>query len=158
MNTWSSITKTKFQHSFVFSFFFLITFLSLLLIFFNDIELNPSPMNDSPNYKFSISDCNLNSIAAQKIVKIVSQKLTLQGMAMILFVYMGHCQTRRLLQTSMICLRRITTYIALTIFKVLKKEEFVFIVKKPWPFLFYKQNESSVFSVKLRLKIKRKVM
>ena len=66
MNTWSSITKTKFQHSFEFSFFFLITFLSLLLIFFNDIELNPSPMNDSPNYKFSISDCNLNSIAAQK--------------------------------------------------------------------------------------------
>ena len=40
MNTWSSITKAKFQNSFVLSFFLLITVLSFLLILSNDVELN----------------------------------------------------------------------------------------------------------------------
>ena len=52
MNTWPSITKAKFQHSFVFPFFFLITFLSLILILFNDIELNAGPKKDSSNQDF----------------------------------------------------------------------------------------------------------
>ena len=70
MNTWSSITKAKFQNSFVLSFFFLITFLSLLLILSNDIELNPGPKKDSSKRNFSIAHWNLNSIAAQYFVKL----------------------------------------------------------------------------------------
>ena len=38
INTWSSITKAKFQNSFEPSFFFLIKFLSFLLILSNDVE------------------------------------------------------------------------------------------------------------------------
>ena len=69
-NTWSSITKAKFQNSFVLSFFFLITFLSLLLILSNDIELNPGPKKDSSKRNFSLAHWNLNSIAAQNFVKL----------------------------------------------------------------------------------------
>ena len=58
MNTWSSITKAKFQNSFVLSFFFLITFLSLLLTLSSDVALN-----------FSIAHWNLNSNAAQNFIK-----------------------------------------------------------------------------------------
>ena len=68
MNTWSSITKAKFQSSFVLSFFFLITFLSLLLILSNGVELNPGPKKDSSKRNFSIAHWNLNSIAAQNFV------------------------------------------------------------------------------------------
>ena len=70
MNTWSSITKAKFQNSFVLSFFFLITFLSLLLILSNDVELNPGPKKDSSKRNFLIAHWNLNSIAAQNFVKL----------------------------------------------------------------------------------------
>ena len=42
MNAWSSITKAKFQNSFMLSFFFLITFLSFLLILSNAVELRSS--------------------------------------------------------------------------------------------------------------------
>ena len=70
INTWSSITKAKFQNSFVLSFFFLITFLSLLLILSNNVELNPGPMKDSSKGNFSISHWNLNNTAAQNFVKL----------------------------------------------------------------------------------------
>ena len=53
MNTWSSVTKAKFENSFVLSFFFLITFHSLLLIFSNDVVLNPGPKKDSSKSNFS---------------------------------------------------------------------------------------------------------
>ena len=39
MNTWSSVTKAKFQNPFVLSFFFLITFLSLMLILSNNAKV-----------------------------------------------------------------------------------------------------------------------
>ena len=55
MNTWSSITKAKFQKYFALSFFFLITFLSFLLIFSNDDELNSVPKKDSSKLNFSIA-------------------------------------------------------------------------------------------------------
>ena len=58
-----------FQNSFVLSFFFLITFLSLLLILSNDVDLNPDPKKDSSKRNFSIAHWNLNSIAAQNFVK-----------------------------------------------------------------------------------------
>ena len=81
MNTWSSITKAlvsqkycksitkalvlqKFQNSFVLHFFFLISFLSFLLIFSNDVDLNPGPKKDSSKCNFSIAHWNLNSSAA----------------------------------------------------------------------------------------------
>ena len=64
MNTWSSITKAKFQNSFVLYFFFLISFLSFQLIFSKDIELNPGPKKDSSKRNFSIAYWNLNSIGA----------------------------------------------------------------------------------------------
>ena len=67
--TWSSITKAKFQNSFVLSYFFLITFLSLLLILSNDVQLNPGPNKDSSKRSFSIAHWKLNSIAAQNFVK-----------------------------------------------------------------------------------------
>ena len=70
MNTWSTFTKAKFQNSSVLSFFFLITFLSLLLILSNDVELNPGPKKDSSNGNFSIARWNLNSITAQNFVKL----------------------------------------------------------------------------------------
>ena len=70
MNTWSSITEAKFQNSFVLSFLFLITFLSLLLILSNDIELNPDPKKDSSKCNVSMAYWNLNSIAAQNLVKL----------------------------------------------------------------------------------------
>ena len=70
MNTWSSITKAKFQNSFVLSFFFLITFLSLLLILSNNVELNPGPMKDRCKGNFSIAHWNLSSTAAQYFVKL----------------------------------------------------------------------------------------
>ena len=70
MNTWSSITKAKFQNSFVLYFFFLISFLSFQLIFSKDIELNPGPKKDSSKRNFSIAHWNLNSIAAQNFVKL----------------------------------------------------------------------------------------
>ena len=70
MNTWSSITEAKFQNSFVLSLFFLITFLSLLLILSNDVELNQGPKKDGSKRNFSISHWNLNSIAAQNFVKL----------------------------------------------------------------------------------------
>ena len=70
MNAWSSITKAKFQNSFMLSFFFLITFLSFLLILSNDVELNPGPKNDNSKRNFSIAHWNLNSIAAQNFVKL----------------------------------------------------------------------------------------
>ena len=70
MATWSSITEAKFQNSFVLSFFFLITFLSLLLILSNDVELNPGPKKDSPKRNFSIAHWNLKSIAVQNFVKL----------------------------------------------------------------------------------------
>ena len=70
MNTWSSITKTKFQNSFVLSHFFLITLLSFLLILSNDVELNPGPQKDSSQRNFSIAHWNLNSITAQNFVKL----------------------------------------------------------------------------------------
>ena len=52
MNTCSSITNAKFQNSFVLSFFFLITFLSLILILFSNVQLNPSPKKDSSKHNF----------------------------------------------------------------------------------------------------------
>ena len=58
MNTWSSITKTTFQNSFVLSFFLLITFLSLLLILSDNVELNPGPKKDSSECNFSIARWN----------------------------------------------------------------------------------------------------
>ena len=70
MNTWSSITKAKFQNSFVLSFFFLITFLLLLLILSNDVELHPGPKKDNSKRSFSIAHWNLNTIAAQNFVKL----------------------------------------------------------------------------------------
>ena len=70
MNTWSSITKAQFQNSFVLSFFFLITFHSLLLILSNYVELNQCPKKDSSKGNSSMIHCNLNSIAAQKFVKL----------------------------------------------------------------------------------------
>ena len=51
MNTWSGINKAKFQNSFVLSFFYLITFLSLLLILSNDAELKLGPKKDHWNLK-----------------------------------------------------------------------------------------------------------
>ena len=70
MNTWSSITKAKFQDSFVLSFFFLITLLSLLLMLSNDVELNPGPKKDSSKPNVSIAHWNLNSIVALNFVKL----------------------------------------------------------------------------------------
>ena len=70
MNTWSSITKAKFQHSFLVFLFFLITILSLLLILSNDTELSPGPEKDSPNHNFSVAHGNVNNIAAQRFGKI----------------------------------------------------------------------------------------
>ena len=64
--TSSIITKAKFQNSFVLSFFFLITFLSLLLILSNDAELNQGPKKDI----FPIAHWNLNNIATQNVVKL----------------------------------------------------------------------------------------
>ena len=69
-NTCSSITKSKFQNSFVLSFFFLNTFLSLLLILSNDVKLNPGPKKDSSKCNFSIAYWNLNSTAAQNLIKL----------------------------------------------------------------------------------------
>ena len=74
MNTWSSITEAKFQNSFVLSFFFLITFLSLLLILSDDVELNPGPKKDRSKRNFSIAHWNLNSIATQNFVKLSQLK------------------------------------------------------------------------------------
>ena len=70
MNTWSSITKAKFQNFFVLSFFFLITFLSLLLSLSNDVGLNLGPKKDSSKCNFSIAHWNLKSIAAQSFAKL----------------------------------------------------------------------------------------
>ena len=70
MTIWSIITKAKFQNFFVLSFSFVITFLSLLLILSNDVELNPGPKKDSSKRNFSIAHWNLNSIAAQNFVKL----------------------------------------------------------------------------------------
>ena len=70
MKTWSSITKAKFQNSFVLSFFLLITFLSLLLILSNDVELNPGPKKDNSKRNFSIAHWNFNSIATQNFAKL----------------------------------------------------------------------------------------
>ena len=70
VNIWSSITEAKIQNSFVLSFFFLITFLSLLLILSSDVELNPGPKKDISKRNFSIAHWNLNSIAAQNFVKL----------------------------------------------------------------------------------------
>ena len=42
----------------------------MLLIFSNDVELNPGPKKDSTNRNFSIVHWNLNSIAAQNLVKL----------------------------------------------------------------------------------------
>ena len=70
INTWSSITKAKFQKSFVLSFVFLITFLSLLLVLSNDVELNPGPKKNSSKRNFSIAHWNLNCIATQNFVKL----------------------------------------------------------------------------------------
>ena len=72
IDIWSSITKAKFQNSFVLSFFFLITVVSLLLILSNNAELNSGPKKDSAKRKFSISHWNFNSIAAQNFVKLNS--------------------------------------------------------------------------------------
>ena len=69
-NTWSSITKAKFQNYFVLSFCFLITFLSFLLILSNDNELNSGPKRESYKRNFSIAHWNLNSIATQNFVKL----------------------------------------------------------------------------------------
>ena len=108
MNTWSSITKAKFQNSFVLSFFFLITFLSLLLILSNDIELNPGPKKDSSKRNFSLAHWNLNSIAAQNFVKLSRLEA----------YYTLHSYD------PMTCLWRVTIYIVLTILTILKKEGF----------------------------------
>ena len=70
INTWSSITKAKFQNSFVLSFFFLITFLALLLILSNDVELNPGSKKDNSKRNFSIAQWNLNNVAAQDFIKL----------------------------------------------------------------------------------------
>ena len=70
MNIWFNITKGKFHNSFVLSFFYLITFLSLLLIFSNDVELNLGPKKDSSKRNFSIAHLNLNNIVAQNFVKL----------------------------------------------------------------------------------------
>ena len=69
-NTWSSITKAKFQNSFVLSFCFLITFPSFLLILSNDNKLNSGPKRESCKRNFSIAHWNLNSIATQNFVKL----------------------------------------------------------------------------------------
>ena len=53
----------------MFFFFFLITFLSLLVILSNDIELNPGPRKDSSNHNFSIAYWNINSNAKTNFVK-----------------------------------------------------------------------------------------
>ena len=70
MNTWSIITKAKCQNSFILSFFFLITFFSLLLILSSDVELNPGPKKDSSKRNFSITHWNLNGITAQNFAKL----------------------------------------------------------------------------------------
>ena len=70
MNTWSSVTKAKFQNSVVLSFYFLITFLSLLLILSNGLELNPSPKKYGPKRNFSVAHWNLNSIAVPNFLKL----------------------------------------------------------------------------------------
>ena len=57
------------SHSFVLSFFFLITFLSLLLILLIT-ELNPGPRKDIFGHNFSIPHWNVNTIAAQNFIKI----------------------------------------------------------------------------------------
>ena len=70
VNTWSSITKAKFQNSFVLPLFLLILFLSLLLLLSNDVEFNLVPKKDSPTRNFSIARWNLNSIAIQSFVRL----------------------------------------------------------------------------------------
>ena len=70
MNTWDSTTKAKFQNSFVLSFFFLIMFLSFLLILSNNVELNPGPKKDRHSSIFSIAHLNWNSIVAENFVKL----------------------------------------------------------------------------------------
>ena len=72
MNTWSRITKAKFRNFFVFSVFFLITFLSLLLNLSNNGELNRVPKKDTSKPNFSIFQYhqNLNSISTQNFVKL----------------------------------------------------------------------------------------
>ena len=70
MNAWSSITKAKFQNSFVLFVFFLIMFLSLILILSNTVELNPGPKKDSSKINFLIAHWNLNNIAAQNLVTV----------------------------------------------------------------------------------------
>ena len=69
MNTWSSLPKLSFR-TFLCSLFFLITFLSLLILFSNDVELNPDPKKDTSSRNFSIAHWNLNSIAAENFVKV----------------------------------------------------------------------------------------
>ena len=69
MNAWSSITKATFLNFFVLSFFFLITFPSLLIILSNDVELHPVSKKDTSKRNFSIAHWNLNSIAVQHFVK-----------------------------------------------------------------------------------------
>ena len=54
VNTWSSITKAKFQNSYVLSFFFRITFLSLLILS-NDNKLNPGPKKESTRHNFLVA-------------------------------------------------------------------------------------------------------
>ena len=119
MNTWSSITKAKFQNSFVLSFFFLITFLSLLLIFSNNVELNPGPKKDSSKRNFSKAQWNLTSIAAQNFVKL-SQLDT--------------CNT--LHSYDLICLSETRLDKGYSLHRVddpgnVEKGGFVFIIKKP---------------------------
>ena len=90
-STWSSVTKAKFRNSFVLSFFFLITFLSLLLILSSNAKLNPGPKKDSSKRNFLIAHWNLNIIAAQNFIKLSFQiKLTIHCLAMILFVCLRH--------------------------------------------------------------------
>ena len=131
MNTLSSITITKLQNSFVLSFFFLITFLSILLILSNDVELNPGPKKNSSKRNFSIALWNLNSIAVQNFVKLSQLEAynTLHSYDLICLSETWLNSTTSI-DSNDLSLKGYT-YIVLTILTMLKMEGFVFIIRKP---------------------------
>ena len=97
------------------SFFFLITFLSILLILSNGVELSPG----------------LNSIAAQNFVKLSQLEAysTLHSYDLICLSETWLNSTTSI-DSNDLSLKGYT-YIVLTILTMLKMEGFVFIIRKP---------------------------
>ena len=123
------------------SFFFLITFLSFLLILSNDAELDPGPKNDSSKRSFLIAGRNLNSIAAQNFFKLSQLEAynTLHSYDLICLSETWLDATT-FIDSSDLSLKVYDLHRVDDPDEFIKKEGFVFIIKKPKPSSFYKQN------------------